>query len=84
MGSREESKLTNNLISETTKLVKKHPLNEKNIIGFHAHEVKRKVTLYSVDRHVKRLRMLKESHRKKQIRNGLRIDTYLSRDFTVY
>jgi len=60
VGSREESKLTNNLISETTKLVKKHPLNEKNIIGFHAHEVKRKVTLYSVDRHVKRLRMLKE------------------------
>lgn len=62
----EESQQVNTLISEPTKFVKKHPLNEKNFVDFHKYEVKRKVTLRSIDRHVNRLNVLKDFLNKQQ------------------
>ncbi len=56
----DEKRQVATLIAEPTKAVKKHPLNEKNFVEFHKYEVKRKVTLRSIDRHVNRLNMLKD------------------------
>ncbi len=56
----EEKQQVTTLIAEPTKFVKKHPLNEKNFVEFHKYEVKRKVTLRSIDRHVNRLNVLKD------------------------
>ena len=54
-----EKEQVKTFIAEPTKFVKRHPLTEKNFVEFHKYEVKRKVTLRSIDRHVKRLNMLK-------------------------
>ncbi|MBA1220002.1 tyrosine-type recombinase/integrase [Pseudomonas fulva] len=60
VNNEEEKEQVKALIAEPAKVVKKHPLNEKNFVEFHKYEVKRKVTLRSIDRHVNRLNMLKD------------------------
>lgn len=58
--NREEKEQLKAVISEPSKPSRKNPLTERDFVEFHKYEVKRKVTLRSIDRHVNRLNMLKD------------------------